>query len=105
MSLGKDPGPDDLDIGRAIERHNLKVRQHLKAAIKELSPEAFEYLVVSLLEALGYDVRHTGRGGDGGVDAVAVLSLGGRTSVVTRSRRSVGLTRSPARRCENCGER
>ena len=84
VSLGKDPGPDDLDIGRAIERHNLKVRQHLKAAIKELSPEAFEYLVVSLLEALGYDVRHTGRGGDGGVDAVAVLSLGGLTSVVTR---------------------
>lgn len=71
-------------MAQAIGRHNAKVRQELKAAINELSPDAFELLVVALLEALGYDVQHTGHSGDGGVDAVAVLSLDGLTSVVTR---------------------
>lgn len=82
--LGDAPPPDDADVGRAIELHNLRVRQELKAAIRHLGPEEFEHLVVSLLEALGYNVKHTGCSGDGGVDAVAVLSLGGLTSVTTR---------------------
>ena len=82
--LASPPDHADLDVAQAIGRHNAKVRQELKAAINELSPDAFELLVVALLEALGYDVQHTGHSGDGGVDAVAVLSLDGLTSVVTR---------------------
>ena len=84
VSLGESPDPNDLDVAHAIKLHNLKVRHELKAAISDLSPNAFELLVVTLLEALGYDVHHTGQSGDGGVDAVAVLSLEGLTSVVTR---------------------
>lgn len=84
VSLGEPLDRDQLDVAHAIEQHNRKIRQQLKAAIKELTADDFEFLVVTLLEALGYEVQHTGRSGDGGVDAVAVLSLEGLTSVVTR---------------------
>lgn len=76
--------PRDADVNGAITRHNLTVRQELKAAIRELGPNDFELLVVKLLAALGFEVEHTGQSGDGGVDAVAVLSLSGLTSVLTR---------------------
>jgi len=78
------PSPRDADVNGAITRHNLTVRQELKAAIRELSPNDFELLVTKLLAALGFEVEHTGQSGDGGVDAVAVLSLSGLTSVLTR---------------------
>ncbi len=76
------PGPSlrDADVNSAITRHNLTVRHELKAAIRELSPNDFELLVTKLLAALGFEVEHTGQSGDGGVDAVAVLSLSGLTS-------------------------
>jgi hypothetical protein len=78
------PAPRDADVNGAITRHNLTVRQELKAAIRELSPGDFELLVAKLLAALGFEVEHVGQSGDGGVDAVAVLSLSGLTSVLTR---------------------
>jgi HJR/Mrr/RecB family endonuclease len=76
--------PRDADVNAAITHHNLTVRQELKAAIRALSPTDFELLVVKLLGALGFEVEHTGQSGDGGVDADAVLSLSGLTSVLTR---------------------
>jgi len=81
---GGGPSPRDADVNDAITRHNLTVRQELKAAIRELSPTDFELLVAKLLAALGFEVEHTGQSRDGGVDAVAVLSLSGLTSVLTR---------------------
>jgi restriction endonuclease Mrr len=86
-SIGSTPDPGgeaQLDVNKAIERHNRSVHQQLKAAIEALSPKGFELLVVKVLTALGYDVEHTGQTNDGGVDANAVLSLGGLTSVMTR---------------------
>ena len=76
--------PRDSDVDGAITGHNLTVRQELKAALRELSPTDFELLVAKLLAALGFEVEHTGHSGDGGVDAVALLSLSGLTSVLTR---------------------
>ena len=76
VPLGHAPAsPRDADVNGAITRHNLTVRQKLKAAIRELSPNDFELLVTKLLAALGFEVEHTGHSGDGGVDAVAGLSL------------------------------
>ncbi|HEX7071169.1 MAG TPA: restriction endonuclease [Rhodothermales bacterium] len=78
------PPREDLDVADAIERHNRRARQELKAAIKSLDPTEFELFVVRVLETLGYIVEHQGRTNDGGVDAEAVLSLEGLTSVTTK---------------------
>jgi hypothetical protein len=72
------------EVSAAIEGHNATVRQELKQAIEALDPTAFELFVVRVLTELGFDVEHTGRTSDGGVDAEAVLSLGGLTSVLTK---------------------
>ena len=93
------PSPRDADVNSAITRHNLTVRQELKAAIRELSPSDFELLVTKLLAALGFEVEHTGQSGDGGVDAVAVLSLSGLTSVLTRVQAKRWAHRSRVPRC------
>jgi HJR/Mrr/RecB family endonuclease len=74
----------ELEVGVAIERHNAAVRQELKQAISSLDPTAFELFVVRVLTELGFEVEHTGRTNDGGVDAEAVLSLEGLTSVLTK---------------------
>lgn len=74
----------EFDADRAIEIHNATVRNELKKAITELDPEAFEHFVVRVLTELGFEVEHTGRSNDRGVDAVAVLSLEGLTSVMTK---------------------
>jgi len=59
------------------------VRQELKHAIEALEPMAFELFVARVLTESGFEVKHTGRSNDGGVDAEAVLSLEGLTSVLT----------------------
>lgn len=73
-----------LGVGAAIESHNAAIRQELKRAIEALTPTAFEEFVVRVLTELGFEVKHTGRANDGGVDAEAVLSLEGLTSVLTK---------------------
>ena len=77
-------GADELEVGAAIDRHNAMVRQELKQAISALDPAAFEVFVVRVLTELGFEVEHTGRTNDGGVDAEALLSLEGLTSVLTK---------------------
>jgi restriction system protein len=74
---------EGLGVGAAIESHNAAVRQKLKQTITALDPTAFELFVVRVLTELGFEVEHTGRTNDGGVDAKAVLSLEGLTSVLT----------------------
>jgi hypothetical protein len=87
VPLGEERSPaptPDSDVAQSVERHNASVRQDLKAAIGQLDPIEFEYFVVRVLTTLGYEVEHTGRTNDGGVDAEAVLSLEGLTSVMTK---------------------
>lgn len=78
------PVPGKPGADKAIESHNAAVRQNLKHAIEALAPTAFELFVVRVLTELGFEVQHTGRTSDGGVDAEAVLSLEGLTSVLTK---------------------
>jgi Restriction endonuclease/EVE domain len=84
--LGDTPAPvgDDANVADAVDRHNRRVRQELKAAIRDMDPIQFELFVVRVLTALGYVVEHRGRTNDRGVDAEAVLSLEGLTSVTTK---------------------
>jgi hypothetical protein len=73
-----------IAVDKALERHNLEVRRQLKAAIAALTPDDFEHFVVRVLEEMGFDVEHTGKTNDGGVDAEAMLSLQDLTSVKTK---------------------
>jgi hypothetical protein len=75
---------EELEVSAAIERHNAAVRQKLRQAIIALDPTYFELFVVRVLAELGFEVEHTGRTNDGGVDAEAVLSMEGLTSVSTK---------------------
>ncbi|MDA8331739.1 MAG: EVE domain-containing protein [Candidatus Dormibacteraeota bacterium] len=72
------------DVAKVVERQRARVRRELRDAIESLSPEGFEQFVVRVLRALEFEVVHQGRSGDGGVDAEAVLSLRGLTSVKTK---------------------
>jgi len=74
----------ELETDRAIAAHNATVHNELKRAIAQLEPAAFELFVVRVLTELGFEVQHTGRTNDRGVDAEAVLSLEGLTSVLTK---------------------
>jgi hypothetical protein len=75
---------EELEVSAAIERHNAAVRQKLRQALIALDPTDFELFVVRVLTELGFEVEHTGRTNDGGVDAEAVLSMEGLTSVSTK---------------------
>lgn len=74
----------EIGVSAAIERHNSSVRHQLKQVVSMLDPTAFELFVVRVLSDLGFEVEHTGRTNDGGIDAEAVLSLEGLTSVLTK---------------------
>jgi len=47
----------------------------------ELDPTEFEVLLTALLSAIGFDAEHTGRSGDGGVDARGSLDVAGMAKV------------------------
>lgn len=67
-----------------IDSQNRLVRNALKEKLLAMEPSQFEVLVAELLEKLGYeDVMVNGRSGDKGIDVMAVLTLGGITSVKT----------------------
>lgn len=53
-------------------------REELLARLLELSPDAFERLCQRLLRESGFvEVKVTGRPGDGGIDGVGIVRLGG----------------------------
>ena len=53
-------------------------REGLLAKLLELSPDAFERLCQRLLRESGFvEVKVTGRSGDGGIDGVGIVRLGG----------------------------
>ncbi len=56
-------------------------REELLAILTKLSPEAFERLCQRLLRESGFtEVKVTGRSGDGGIDGVGIVRLGGLLS-------------------------
>lgn len=68
----------DAGVTGDIEAHNREVRKSLHGQLLQMHPAAFEGLIGSLLERLGFtDVEVTKPSGDDGVDVRAVLVVGG----------------------------
>ena len=67
-----------------IEKQNENVKKALKEKLHNMDPYLFESLVGELLQKIGYEnVAVTKRSGDGGIDIMANLTVGGLTNVST----------------------
>ena len=67
-----------------IEKQNENVRKALKEELHKIDPFQFEHLIGDLLKKIGYEnVIVTKERGDGGIDVVANLTIGGLTNVKT----------------------
>lgn len=67
-----------------IEKQNDNVKKALKEKLHHMDPYQFEYLIGDLLQKIGYEnVPVTKRSGDGGIDIIANLTVGGLTNVST----------------------
>jgi restriction system protein len=76
---GNDPEPNgSLGIAEAEVILEETWREELMARLLELTSDAFERLCQRLLRESGFvEVRVTGRSGDGGIDGVGIVRLGG----------------------------
>ncbi len=70
---------DDEDLSKVDERESdEKWRDSLYAVLKEMDPTAFERLCQRILRESGFEqVDVTGRSGDGGIDGIGVIRVGG----------------------------
>ena len=69
-------------LSEAIQRNNARVRAELRERLQSMDARAFELLVGVLLSREGYrNVAVTKYTGDQGIDARAVLDIGGGTSI------------------------
>jgi len=69
-------GPEIVEVAEAVQEESW--REELLARLLELSPAAFERLSQRLLRESGFvEVKVTGRSGDGGIDGVGIIRLGG----------------------------
>jgi len=67
-----------------LEKQNERIKKALKDTIDKIDPYQFEFVIADLLKKLGFDnVTVTKRSGDGGIDVIANLTVGGLTNVKT----------------------
>jgi len=96
----KQPTKDEPSIQSVSEElTELSWSDELIDVIKKLDPSAFERLSQRLLRELGFNnVEVTGKSGDGGIDGVGVIKLGGVLSfhVVFQCKRYAGSVSSSA---------
>lgn len=68
---------DEQEIREIAERQRKRVREEMLEILGEMEPYAFEHLVRTLLEEMGYEnARVTAPSNDKGVDVVASIQLG-----------------------------
>jgi restriction system protein len=78
-----------MAVFEAAQRFNAQQREALKARLLQMPPYAFEQLIRTLLEAMGYeDVEVTKASGDKGVDVIADMRFG-----ITRFREVIQVKR------------
>ena len=74
VAQGTDERPPRERLDAAYSELNAALREEALLAIRNLSPEFFERIVISLLQAMGYGEagtgQHLGKSGDGGVDGL-----------------------------------
>lgn len=86
-------GPSVETVSESEELAELGWSDELIELIKKLDPSAFERLSQRLLRELGFNnVEVTGKSGDGGIDGVGIIKLGGVLSfyVVFQCKRYAG---------------
>lgn len=85
-----DVAPDEL-IANAEHANRAEVESDVLARVRELSPEAFERLVIRLLVAMDYGTagtaEHTGRSGDEGIDGIIHRNALGLDRVYLQAKR------------------
>lgn len=86
-------------VEESEELEELSWEEELIVLLKSIEPDAFERLSQRLLRELGFiNVEVTGKSGDGGIDGVGVIKLGGVLSfhVVFQCKRYTGSVSSSA---------
>lgn len=86
-------------VEESAELEELSWEEELIDTLKSIEPDAFERLSQRLLRELGFiNVEVTGKSGDGGIDGVGVIKLGGVLSfhVVFQCKRYTGSVSSSA---------
>jgi restriction system protein len=100
LSGVKKEQPEDTEsIEESDELAELTWEEELIDLLKQMDPAAFERLSQRLLRELGFtNVEVTGKSGDGGIDGVGVIKIGGVLSfhVVFQSKRFAGSVPSNA---------
>lgn len=75
---------ETFDGEEYVARHNQKIKEALRKHLHEIDPKEFEYLIAALLDRIGFEnVDVVGGSGDGGIDLVGDLTVGGVTNVKT----------------------
>ncbi|MFW8591252.1 restriction endonuclease [Glaciecola sp. 2405UD65-10] len=95
------PGKTDTKhvVEESYELSELSWEEELIDVFKAMEPDAFERLSQRFLRELGFiNVEVTGKSGDGGIDGVGVMKIGGVLSfhVVFQCKRYSGSVSSPA---------
>ncbi len=86
-------------VEESEELSELSWEEELIELLKNMEPDAFERLSQRFLRELGFiNVEVTGKSGDGGIDGVGVIKIGGVLSfhVVFQCKRYTGSVSSPA---------
>lgn len=86
-------------VEESDELNELSWEEELIEILKSMKPDAFERLSQRFLRELGFtNVEVTGKSGDGGIDGVGVIKVGGVLSfhVVFQCKRYAGSVSSPA---------
>lgn len=69
------------DASAVIKARYIK-RTHEPSVLLDLTPLEFEFLAYELYQAMGYQVTHTGKSGDGGIDVRAIKEQSGQKEQV-----------------------
>ena len=95
-TASEDVSPQDkIDVG--YRELNEQLVEDLLDSISQISPDAFERLVVDLLEKMGYGKGETvGRSGDGGIDGIINQDALGLEKVYIQAKRWQNQVGEPA---------
>jgi len=71
-----------IDDATAVIKAKYIKREHEPSVLLDLTPQEFEFLAYELFRSMGYEVTHSGRAGDGGIDVQARKSHHGQQEQV-----------------------
>ena len=88
VSIDSEDSTPDEQIAALYRELSDRLAEELLERVKQVSPDSFERLVVSLLEKMGYGQGRTvGRSGDGGIDGIINQDALGLEKVYIQAKR------------------